>query len=121
MTFFVMGTTFFINDLSTNLGLNVNTSYNETYNKIDDMVALANNATDQLQGGEVATTTDAALQIASFPVIKMVMNSFSVMIGIVEDLVNDLNIPDWVLPLIVTIISVSIIFAVINAFFGRNT
>jgi len=121
MAIFITGTSYFVADMSTNLGIPVNTSYNTTYNKIDDVIALSNNATAQLQGGDVDSSFNEALQIASFPVLKMVMNSFSISVSIIESLFSEIGLPDWLLGMVLCIVSVGLIFAVVNAFFGRNT
>lgn len=117
---FIVGTTVFIGDLQTYTGITVDTSYNDTYDKVDDMLNLTSEATDTLSGSDVVTTSDAALQIASFPVLKMVMNSFDVMIALIEDVGTDLGLPSWIVPVILGIVSVLLIFAVISTLFGRR-
>lgn len=118
---FVTGTTFLIGDLQASTGVVVNTSYNATYNKIDDIMNLTSGATEQMQGSDVATTTDAALQIASFPVLKMVLNSFDLVQTVINDAVSDMGLPSWILPVLLSLVSISLLFAIINAFFGRTT
>lgn len=118
---FVLGTTYFISDLQTYTGIPVNTSYNATYNKIGDIMNLSTEATTQLQGGDVDSTFNEALQIASFPVLKMVLNSFGLIQTILNDAITGAGLPVWILPIIETIVSLALLFAIVNAFFGRET
>jgi len=118
---FVLGTTYFINDLQTYTGIAVNTTYNASYNKIGDIMNLSTEATTQLQGGSVDSTFNEALQIASFPVLKMVLNSFGLIQTILNDAITGAGLPLWILPIIETIVSLALLFAIVSAFFGRET
>jgi len=118
---FILGTTTLINDLQNSTGIPVNTSYNATYNKIDDVMGLSAEATAQMQGSEVETTMQDALQIASFPVLKMVLNSFSLVQTIMTDAVGDMGLPEWILSILLTLFSIALLFSIISAFFGRDT
>ena len=118
---FVLGTTYFISDLQTYTGIAVNTTYNASYTKIGDIMNLSTEATTQLQGGSVDSTFNEALQIASFPVLKMVLNSFGLIQTILNDAITGAGLPLWILPIIETIVSLALLFAIISAFFGRET
>jgi len=118
---FILGTTTLINDLQNSTGIPVNTSYNATYNKIGDVMGLSAEATAQMQGSEVETTMQDALQIASFPVLKMVLNSFSLVQTIMTDAVGDMGLPEWILSILLTLFSIALLFSIISAFFGRDT
>lgn len=118
---FITGTTQFIGGLQNITGTAVNTSYNATYDKINDVMNLTSGATSQMKGSDVATTTDAALQIASFPVLKMVLNSFDLVQTMINDAVTDMGLPSWILPVLLSLVSIALLFAIINAFFGRET
>ena len=117
---FVLGTTYLIGDLQSATGIVVNSSYNQTYNKIDDVMVWTAGATSQMQGGNVDSTFNEALQIASFPVLTMVLNSFDLAQTIITEAAINTGLPDWILPVLLTLVSIALLFAIIGAFFGRE-
>lgn len=116
----IAGTTLMIAELSVQTGITVNTSYNETYNKIDDFLNLTNETTSTLQGSDVESTEFQALQLASFPVLRIVLNSYDIFITLMNDMADDLNLPTWILTVILGIVAILLLFAVLAALFGRR-
>lgn len=117
---FVLGITYLIGDLQSATGIVVNSSYNQTYNKIGDVMVLTAGATSQMQGGSVDSTFNEALQIASFPVLKMVLNSFDLVQTIITEAAINTGLPVWILPVLLTLVSIALLFSIISAFFGRE-
>lgn len=120
ITAVILGTTFFIGDLQTNSGIQVNASYNSTYNLLNQSMQIANQTGDQLASTQISSTAFQAGIIGGFPALKIIANGYSMMVELAYNIADDLNIAPWIAPLILGIVSILILFALINALFARD-
>ncbi len=122
-TAFIAGTTLFIGGMSTTTGIDTNTSYNATYDKIDELSELSEDVQSQLSENEVGTTQDSALEVLSLPMLKVLSfstNSFSLIGQIIHDVAEGLLLPEWVIIFFITLMSFLLLFALFDAFFGSK-
>jgi hypothetical protein len=86
------------------------------------MSGVVNSSDSKLQTNQIDSQTgDIALQLSVFDVLTVVKNAFSFVPAILTDAARYFNVPTWVIVLAGSIISTLLIFAVVNAIFGRNT
>lgn len=118
---FIIALTTFIGDLSGYTGISVDTSFNATYTKINETLNLTNNATDTFLRASTDSSFGAAvLQVKSFPIFTLVLNSFDIFMSMITDLTNTLNLPSWFLPVVAGIMGVLILFTILGAIFYRD-
>jgi len=118
---FIAGTTSFIGSLTYHTGIQTNSSYNSTYNKINDTLGIAESTSDQLKDSKVSSATPFdPLQLATFPILGIIFDSYGTVAALMHDIANDLNIDSWIAPAILGIISFLLLFAIMNAVFGRS-
>lgn len=120
-TAIILGTTFFIGDLQQNSGIQVNASYNSTYNLMNQSMQIANQTGDQLVGTQISSTAFQAGIIGGFPALKIIANGFNIIFALTYNISDDLNLAPWIAPLILGIVSILILFALINALFARDS
>lgn len=121
ITAVILGTTGFIADLQSNSGIQVNGSFNSTYNLMNESLQIANQTGSQLQSTTISSTALQAGIIGGFPALKIIANGYSIMVSLVHNIADDLNIAPWIAPLILGIISIIVLFALINALFARDS
>ena len=117
----ILGTTFFIGDLQQNSGIQVNASYNSTYNVLNESMQIANQTGAQLASTQISSTAFQAGIIGGFPALKIIANGYSMMVTMAYNIADDLNLAPWIVPLILGIVSILILFALINALFARDS
>lgn len=120
---FITGTTLFIGDLVKVTNTPVNASYNGTYDKIDEMLNVTNTAIEQVKDQETTSTGDSALQLAAYPILKIVSfgkSSYETVTNLIADITEDLSLPGWVGGVLLGLISCALLFAIISALFGRD-
>lgn len=116
---FIISTSLMIAELTANTGTQVDQTYNETFIKINQTLNITNEAKNQLIGGDVEVSAGAGLlQLASFPILKLILNNYDIMIGIMNDTVMGLGLPSWIIDIVLGIILLLIIFAILYLFFG---
>jgi hypothetical protein len=121
MTAVILGTTFFIADLQQNSGIQVNASYNSTYNVMNESMQIANQTGNQLAGTTISSTAFQAGIIGGFPALKIVANGYNIIFNLVYNVADDLNLAPWIAPLLLGIVSILVLFALINALFNRES
>ena len=118
---FIAGTTIFIGDLTVNTGLQVNSSYNSTFNKMTNLLQTANETSSQFTQSAISTTSINPLQFSSWPILQITYQSYSIIYDIMTNMTNSLQLPEWIGTLIMTLIVFGLIFAIMSAiFFGRQ-
>ena len=120
-TAIILGTTFFIADLQQGTGIATNASYNSTYNLMNQSMQIANQTGNQLAGTTISSTAFQAGIIGGFPALKIIANGYNIIFTLVYNISDDLNIAPWIAPLILGIVSILILFALINALFARDS
>ena len=121
MSAVILGTTFFIADLQQNSGIQVNGSYNSTYNVMNESMQIANQTGNQLAGTTISSTAFQAGIIGGFPALKIVANGYNIIFNLVYNIADDLNLAPWIAPLLLGIVSILVLFALINALFNRES
>ena len=116
---FIAGTTSFIAGLTVKTGIQTNSSFNATYNKINETLGVVEDASDKFENKKVSSTFDTALQVATFPILNVVFDSYEIIVALMHDMATDLNLDYWIIPVILGIICIILIFAILNAIFGR--
>lgn len=117
----ILGTTGFIGEMQANSGIQVNASYNSTYEIMDESLQIANQTGNQLTSTSISSTALQAGIIGGFPALKIIANGYSIMVSLAHNVADDLNLPKWVAPLILGIVSILVLFALINALFARDS
>jgi len=120
ITAIVLGTTGFIAELQLNTGTQVNASYNATYDKLNQTLQIANQTSSQLEDESISSTALQAGLLSGYPILKIIFNSYGTMIALIHDVAVDLSLPPWIPVLILGIVSITLIFALINALFNRE-
>lgn len=121
ITAIILGTTGFIGEMQANSGIQVNASYNSTYEIMDESLQIANQTGNQLTSTSISSTALQAGIIGGFPALKIIANGYSIMVSLAHNVADDLNLPKWVAPLILGIVSILVLFALINALFARDS
>lgn len=121
ITAIILGTTGFIAEMQANSGIQVNASYNSTYEIMDESLQIANQTGNQLTSTSISSTALQAGIIGGFPALKIIANGYSIMVSLAHNVADDLNLPKWVAPLILGIVSILVLFALINALFARDS
>jgi hypothetical protein len=118
---FIAGTTSFIGSLSVHTGITVDQSYDGTYDKIDDSLLVAKEADEQLQDSQISGQTPFdPLQLATFPILGIVHDSYEIVVAVIHDVSTDLNLDAWIAPVLLGIVIFLLLFAILNAVFGRS-
>jgi len=120
VTAIILGTTFFIADLQQFTGTQVNASYNSTYNVMNQSMQIANQTGNQLAGTTISSTAFQAGIIGGFPALKIIANGYNIIFTLAYNIADDLNLAPWIAPLILGIVSIVVLFALINALFNRE-
>lgn len=121
ITAIILGTTGFIAEMQANSGIQVNASYNSTYEIMNESLQIANQTGNQLTSTSISSTALQAGIIGGFPALKIIANGYSIMVSLAHNVADDLNLPKWVAPLILGIVSILVLFALINALFARDS
>ena len=121
ITAIILGTTGFIAEMQANTGIQTNASYNSTYDIMNESLQIANQTGSQLQSTTISSTALQAGIIGGFPALKIIANGYSIMVSLAHNVADDLTLPKWVAPLILGIVSILVLFALINALFARDS
>jgi hypothetical protein len=106
---------------ASNPGMNVDANLS-TYQILDKTASVVQNSDDILQSDELDTTSkDVGLQVSVFDVIVLIKNAYEFVPAIVNDAAMYMNLPAWSIVLGGTVISLLLIFAIMNTIFERNT
>lgn len=116
----------FIGDLNSAYGTNMNTSFNGTYNKINDISADANTMVNKVDGSTGIETAGAELFFTgTWSTIKLIFNSFDLVAGddgMIETTSKEF-LPDnrfsWFAPALVAMISITIVFVILSSLMRR--
>lgn len=104
--------------LSLNYGYNSdNSSFNTTYNKLQNIQNLSDNVTKIIQDAEI--NSDSAFftaTVGSYKAVKLLYSTVAVVNSIFTELSVLLGLPNWVVILVVTIVSLTISILIISAF-----
>lgn len=118
---FIAGTTSFIGSLTFHTGIVVDQSYDTTYDKIDDSLLVAKETDEQLKDSQISGQTPFdPLQLATFPILGIVHDSYEIVVLVMHDISTDLQLDSWIAPVLLGILSFLLLFAILNAVFGRS-
>jgi len=118
---FIAGTTSFIGSLTFHTGIVVDQSYDTTYDKIDDSLLVAKETDEQLKDSQISGQTPFdPLQLATFPILGIVHDSYGIVVAVIHDISTDLQLDSWIAPVLLGILSFLLLFAILNAVFGRS-
>lgn len=114
----IAGLSTFLADLNHEYGLGVDTSWNETYNQLDQVSGVTEDIRNATEGSEI-TTADAFETISEggMGAMKLVFNSFSLMDTIMTDLMREIGLPPWLYQGFLAILIVIVSFLIISAIF----
>ncbi len=119
---FVVTGVFIMNDVNTSYDVGASTDdFNDTYNTIDEMYNLSQDMKETTIGGEISDDEPwESMTKGSFSAIRLVVNTFTLMSNIMENIVASLPIPSYFVKFALAALTIIIIFAVIYLFIGRT-
>lgn len=117
---FMAGTSMFIGESVIKSGVQVNSSYNTTFDKTNQMLELANQTSNEFKSTSILTSIFQPLQVSSWPTITLVFNSFSITHDMITSVFRDLGVA-WIGDILLALVTIGLVFAVLAAiFYGRT-
>jgi hypothetical protein len=119
---FVGGSALIIGDLSNSYSVPADTSFNKTFNKINNVV----NLTEDIKEGIGSKTDVGFIGILDVVIsgawksVKLMVSSISIFNDLTKDLGNILNIPTLFITAFALLIVIGIIFGIISTAFRRK-
>jgi len=109
------GFAFIASDTADRYSVTTDTSFNSTYSTINNMSNKASNMYNTYQSGEKTASGFIGMMLSTVgDLFSMIVSSFSVAFGVINQLAIDLMIPSWLIISISSIILISIILAILS-------
>jgi len=103
------------NDMGERYGVTVDTSFNSTYSTIDNMSTRSTNMYNTYQTGEKSASGFIGMTLSTVgDIFSMVVTSFGVAFGVINQLAIDLMIPTWLVYSVGSILIILIILAILS-------
>jgi len=117
----VVGLSTIVADGADTMNVTVDTAFNSTYDKINDISDDVNSTSSRLQGGSI-DTADAlfTLSVSAWQGAKIVFNSFDIFGSILTAIATELNVPRWLLTAIISMVLITLTFLLISLVFRYN-
>jgi hypothetical protein len=102
-------------EMADKYSLSVDTSFNSTYSTINNMSDRSSNMYNTYQTGEKSASGFIGMTLSTIgDIISMVITSFSVAFGVINQIAIDLMIPSWLILSISSILLILIVLAIIS-------
>lgn len=129
-SFFIVGGSLVLNDVFDNYDVNASvtgegSNFSSVYNTINETYELSQDIKEHTLEAELEGADESweSMVKGSYSGIRMVKNSFTLVGDILDEIAKVVGIPAWMIKFAITILTVSILFAIIYLVFrvGKGT
>lgn len=113
----------FYTDMAGHYGVTTNTTWMNTYNSTyDEMNSLASKQMNKTAGSSISeSSVFATMSRGAYTAMKTTLAVPRMIINMLTDVSNRFNLPTWFVSMVITIISLLLIWAIISAVFRYKT
>ena len=112
----VIGFTLPMTELATTYSVSFNSSYQSTYNRIEDISNATDTSYKAFQEDKVEETSQGVNWLkASYKALKLIFIAPTIMLSLMNNIALDIGLPQWSITGLFTIMLISIIFMVSSA------
>lgn len=108
----VIGFTGLVGELKGDYGVSVDTSFNGTYGKIDDMTSKTQELANSTKGNQLSSAYE--ISAGGLSAISLLWDSLGLLNTMLEELSVEIGLPTWFIGGVIAILTVILIFIIIN-------